>query len=141
MTNAPEGKSYKDTLNLPKTAFPMKANLVQNEPASVKRWADVYATLRTQAAQKRAGTMPSEGHKGALWLFHDGPPYANGSLHLGHLMNKTLKDIVVRSKTMQGYDVPYVPGWDCHGLPIEHRVMTDLVEAGKADKLNTLDRW
>ena len=133
MTNAAEGKSYKDTLNLPKTAFPMKANLVQNEPASVKRWAsaDVYSQLRARA---KAKNQP-------LWLFHDGPPYANGSLHLGHLMNKSLKDIVVRSKSMQGFDVPYVPGWDCHGLPIEHKVMTDLVEAGKADKLNTLDRW
>ncbi len=133
MNNAAEGKSYKDTLNLPKTAFPMKANLVQNEPASVKRWAgaDVYSQLRARA---KAKNQP-------LWLFHDGPPYANGSLHLGHLMNKSLKDIVVRSKSMQGFDVPYVPGWDCHGLPIEHKVMTDLVEAGKADKLNTLDRW
>ncbi|MBI1191344.1 MAG: isoleucine--tRNA ligase [Tepidisphaera sp.] len=133
MTNAAEGKSYKDTLNLPKTAFPMKANLVQNEPASVKRWAtaDVYGRLRMLAKEQ---SRP-------LWLFHDGPPYANGSLHMGHLMNKSLKDIVVRSKTMQGFDVPYVPGWDCHGLPIEHKVMTDLVEGGKAEKLNTLDRW
>ena len=116
MTQQTEKRSYRDTLNLPKTAFPMKANLVQNEPSSMKRWAeqDLYAKLR-------------EARKDApRYVFHDGPPYANGSIHLGHLLNKVLKDIVVRSKTMAGFDVPYIPGWDCHGLPIEHKVMQEL---------------
>ncbi len=111
-------KSFKDTLNLPKTAFAMKANLVQNEPASLKRWAamDLYARIRAA----RTGRPK--------YVFHDGPPYANGSIHLGHLLNKVLKDFVVRSRTMAGYDCPYVPGWDCHGLPIEHKVMQDLAQ-------------
>ncbi len=119
---------YKDTLNLPKTAFPMKANLVQNEPASVKRWEGMglYERVRARAAGK------------PRFVFHDGPPYANGSIHLGHVLNKTLKDLVVRSRTMMGFDVPYVPGWDCHGLPIEHKVMTGLVESGKFAKLAAL---
>jgi len=127
-----DGKSrYRSTLNLPQTSFPMKANLVQNEPASVKRWSQigVYSTLRSQRA-----AAPK-------WVFHDGPPYANGSIHLGHLMNKCLKDMVVRSRSMQGFDVPYVPGWDCHGLPIEHKVVVELVESGKYEKLRTLDHW
>ncbi len=111
-----EKRSYRDTLNLPKTAFPMKANLVQNEPASMKRWAaeNLYAKLRELGAGRNR------------YVFHDGPPYANGSIHLGHLLNKVLKDIVVRSRTMAGFDVPYIPGWDCHGLPIEHKVMQEL---------------
>ena len=126
-----EKSRYRATLNLPRTPFPMKANLVQNEPASLKRWQalDVYARLR----EARAGRE--------RFVFHDGPPYANGSIHLGHLMNKTFKDIVVRSKGMQGFDVPYVPGWDCHGLPIEHKVMIEMVESGKVEKLKSLDEW
>lgn len=129
-----EKNAYKPTLNLPKTAFPMRANLVQNEPASQKRWAknDLYAKVREARADE---SNPS--NRGP-WSFHDGPPYANGGIHTGHLLNKVLKDLVVRSRTMSGYDVHYVPGWDCHGLPIEHKVMTELVEKGKADKLNTL---
>ena len=123
-----EKSKYRSTLNLPQTAFPMKASLVQNEPASLKRWQamNLYSKLREQRAGKEK------------FVFHDGPPYANGSIHLGHLMNKMLKDFVVRSKTMQGLDVPYVPGWDCHGLPIEHKVMTEMQEKGKLAKLNTL---
>ncbi|HLP84396.1 MAG TPA: class I tRNA ligase family protein, partial [Phycisphaerales bacterium] len=123
-----EKSKYRSTLNLPQTAFPMKASLVQNEPASLKRWQamNLYSKLREQRAGK------------PKFVFHDGPPYANGSIHLGHLMNKMLKDFVVRSKTMQGLDVPYVPGWDCHGLPIEHKVMTEMQEKGKLAKLNTL---
>jgi isoleucyl-tRNA synthetase len=116
MTDQAEKKSYKPTLNLPKTSFPMKANLVQNEPASMKRWdtQQLYSKLR-------------EARKGSpRFAFHDGPPYANGSIHLGHLLNKVLKDFVVRSKSMAGFDVPYIPGWDCHGLPIEHKVMQEL---------------
>jgi isoleucyl-tRNA synthetase len=111
-------KRYKKTLNLPKTAFPMKANLVQNEPASIKRWdkLDVYGQLR---AKRQADNAEA-------FVFHDGPPYANGDIHLGHLLNKVLKDLVVRSQNMLGKDCPYTPGWDCHGLPIEHKVMQDL---------------
>tara|TARA_A100000171_G_scaffold27004_1_gene25162 strand:- start:3743 stop:6658 length:2916 start_codon:yes stop_codon:yes gene_type:complete len=126
--------NYKKTVNLPKTGFPMKANLIQNEPASLKRWdklgdkAGLYHAMRDKA----------QGFD-KKFVFHDGPPYANGSIHLGHLMNKCLKDFVVRSKFMNGYNTGFVPGWDCHGLPIEHKVMTDLVESGKADKLDGLD--
>ncbi len=120
-------RSYKDTLNLPKTAFAMKANLVQNEPASLKRWQQ--AKLYQQVRQARRGAP--------RYVFHDGPPYANGSIHLGHLLNKCLKDFVVRSRTMMGMDVPYIPGWDCHGLPIEHKVMTEARESG-ADLSDTM---
>ncbi|MDX2146721.1 MAG: isoleucine--tRNA ligase [Planctomycetota bacterium] len=120
--------NYRATLNLPQTPFAMKANLVQNEPTSVKRWAGMGLYRRIRDV--RAG-QPK-------FIFHDGPPYANNPLHLGHLMNKSLKDFVVRSKTMQGLDCAYIPGWDCHGLPIEHKVMTDLIAAGKADKINSL---
>ncbi len=124
----PAARSFKDTLNLPQTPFPMKANLVQNEPASIKRWGamNLYQRVRVQSK----GAKP--------FVFHDGPPYANGSIHLGHLMNKCLKDFVVRSQGMAGFDCPYVPGWDCHGLPIEHKVMTELVEKGKYEKLRSL---
>ncbi|MEM7577277.1 MAG: isoleucine--tRNA ligase [Planctomycetota bacterium] len=124
MTESPEKRSYKDTLHLPKTAFAMKANLVQNEPASVKRWAElgVYRKLRERAAK---------GETSSNFVFHDGPPYANGDIHLGHLLNKCLKDFVVRSHGMMGMDCPYTPGWDCHGLPIEHKVMQELGPAGK----------
>ncbi|MEL7087287.1 MAG: class I tRNA ligase family protein, partial [Planctomycetota bacterium] len=120
---APEKRTYKKTLNLPKTAFPMKANLVQNEAASQKRWdkLGLYAKLREKAAQAKADGQPLPP-----FVFHDGPPYANGDIHLGHLLNKCLKDFVIRSRSMLGYDCPYTPGWDCHGLPIEHKVMQEL---------------
>ncbi len=103
---------YKSTLNLPETAFSMKANLAVREPESVKRWKEkkLYQALR----QARAGREK--------FILHDGPPYANGDLHMGHAINKTLKDIVVKSKTLEGYDAPFVPTWDCHGLPIELQV-------------------
>jgi isoleucyl-tRNA synthetase len=120
-----EKNKYKATLNLPATPFAMKANLVQNEPASLKRWQAMG--LYDKVRQARAGREK--------FVFHDGPPYANGSIHLGHLMNKCLKDFVVRSKTMMGLDCAFVPGWDCHGLPIEHKVMTELQEAGKLTKI------
>ena len=123
-----EKRNYKATLNLPQTAFAMKANLVQNEPSTLKRWGqmDLYRAIRAaRQGQPR-------------FVFHDGPPYANGSIHLGHMMNKTLKDLVVRSKTMQGFDCPYVPGWDCHGLPIEHKVMTEMQEKGKLAKVSEM---
>ena len=103
---------YKKTLNLPKTRFPMKGNLAQREPQTLKRWEemDLYAKIRKAGAGKKK------------FILHDGPPYANGDIHIGHAVNKVLKDIIVKSKTMDGYDAPYVPGWDCHGLPIELQV-------------------
>ncbi|TVQ63945.1 MAG: isoleucine--tRNA ligase [Phycisphaerales bacterium] len=125
----PEAKpNYKKTLNLPQTSFAMRANLVQNEPQTLRRWsaAGMYRKVR----EARAGAPK--------FIFHDGPPYANASLHLGHLMNKSLKDFVVRSQTMMGKDCPFVPGWDCHGLPIEHKVVSDLVAKGKMEKLAAL---
>ncbi|WP_237133611.1 isoleucine--tRNA ligase [Pseudohongiella sp. O18] len=111
---------YKQTLNLPFTEFPMKAGLSQREPAMLKRWQDMdlYGKIR----QLRAGSP--------TFILHDGPPYANGDLHLGHSVNKTLKDIIVKSRSLAGYDAPYVPGWDCHGLPIEHNVEKKKGKAG-----------
>ena len=106
----------KSTINLPKTRFSMKANLPQKEPERLDWWdsIDVYGKIR-------------EARKGApSFVLHDGPPYANGNIHLGQALNKTLKDFVVKSKSMAGFDAPYVPGWDCHGLPIEHRVEKEL---------------
>ena len=121
--------NYKKTLHLPSTTFPMRGNLSQNEPQSVKRWEKekLYAEIQTA----RVDSPP--------FVFHDGPPYANGSIHVGHLLNKVLKDMVVRTQNMSGHKCPFIPGWDCHGLPIEHKVMTELVESGKIEKLNTLD--
>src|SRR5210317_1711968 len=103
---------YKDTLNLPKTAFPMKASLAQREPQRLKKWQDMdlYGKIREVCAGR------------PKFILHDGPPYANGELHLGHAVNKILKDIIVKSRTLAGFDAPYVPGWDCHGLPIELNV-------------------
>ena len=121
-------KRYKKSLNLPKTAFPMKANLAQNEPQSQKRWQKEGVYEAALAARQ----------DGEPFVFHDGPPYANGKIHVGHLLNKVLKDLVVRSRLLAGRYCPYVPGWDCHGLPIEHKVMTGLVESGKAAKLAEL---
>jgi isoleucyl-tRNA synthetase len=102
----------KTTVNLPKTEFPMKANLPQNEPKVLARWEQMGIYERTREARKGA----------PAYVLHDGPPYANGALHLGHALNKCLKDFIVKSKNMAGYDAPYVPGWDCHGLPIEIKV-------------------
>jgi isoleucyl-tRNA synthetase len=109
-------KPYKETLNLPVTRFEMKANLAAREPQLQARWraADLYGEIqRVRAGRERK-------------VLHDGPPYANGEIHMGHLLNKVLKDLVVRSLSMRGFDSPYVPGWDCHGLPIEHKVVKDL---------------
>jgi len=107
---------YKDTLNLPKTAFPMKANLPKMEPEWLERWAamDIYGRIRQASANR------------PRWILHDGPPYANGHIHLGTALNKILKDLVVKSRSMLGHDAVYVPGWDCHGLPIEHQVDKEL---------------
>jgi isoleucyl-tRNA synthetase len=115
---------YKATLNLPKTDFPMKANLPQREPELLASW-----------EKERLYEQIQEAGKGRpLYVLHDGPPYANGRIHIGHALNKILKDIIIKSKTMAGYQVPYVPGWDCHGLPIEHQVLKEL-----GDKKKTLD--
>jgi isoleucyl-tRNA synthetase len=119
---------YKKTVLTPKTGFPMKADLVQREPAWQKRWneMDLYGRIR-KARQGRP-----------RFLLHDGPPYANGDIHLGTLLNKVLKDIVVRLRTMEGYDSPYVPGWDCHGLPIEQRLLDELGK-DKASQMSRLE--
>ncbi len=108
-------KTYKDTLNLPQTAFPMEAKLVQNEPIRLKKWQELKLYDLLMAARKDA----------PKWVLHDGPPFANGDIHMGHLTNKTLKDVILRFKSMQGYATPYVPGWDCHGLPIEHKIQEE----------------
>src|SRR5512145_1047863 len=107
---------YKTTLNLPKTAFPMKANLPQSEPLMLEWWEriGIYKRLREAAADR------------PLWILHDGPPYANGHIHIGHVLNKVLKDVVVKSRGMLGFNAVFVPGWDCHGLPIEHQVDKEL---------------
>ncbi|MDR1396115.1 MAG: isoleucine--tRNA ligase [Desulfarculales bacterium] len=103
---------YKNTLNLPQTPFPMKANLPQREPEILEDWRrmDLYARIREQSAGR------------PKYILHDGPPYANGKLHMGHVLNKVLKDIVIKNRQMAGFDAAFVPGWDCHGLPIEHEV-------------------
>ncbi len=111
---------YKKTLNLPKTAFPMKGNLAQREPERLKKWneADLYQKIREEFAGK------------PKFILHDGPPYANGAIHIGHAVNKVLKDIILKSKSLNGFDAPYVPGWDCHGLPIELMVEKKVGKAG-----------
>ena len=109
-------RDLKQTVNLPRTDFPMKANLPQAEPKLLERWEkeNLYAQIRAA----RAGRP--------MYILHDGPPYANGNIHLGTAFNKILKDFIVKSKTMAGFDSPYVPGWDCHGLPIEIKVDSEL---------------
>ena len=111
---------YKNTLNLPSTAFPMKGNLPSREPELLKRWEtmDLYGKLRAAANGRPKFTL------------HDGPPYANGQIHIGHAVNKVLKDIIIKSRTLEGFDAPYVPGWDCHGLPIELNVEKKVGKAG-----------
>jgi len=115
-----EVAEYKDTLNLPKTAFPMKANLAQREPKQVKKWEEMnlYGKLREANKDK------------PRYVLHDGPPYANGRIHIGHAVNKILKDVIVKSRGMAGFDPPFIPGWDCHGLPIELQVEKKIGKAG-----------
>jgi isoleucyl-tRNA synthetase len=115
---------YKHTLNLPRTDFPMKANLPDREPRILERWRALGLYERIRA--ERAGSEP--------FVLHDGPPYANGDIHLGHAVNKVLKDMIVKSRNLSGYDAAYVPGWDCHGLPIEHQV--ELSEGRVGEKLD-----
>ncbi|MFI0376670.1 MAG: isoleucine--tRNA ligase [Candidatus Thiodiazotropha sp.] len=112
---------YKQTLNLPKTDFPMRGNLAQREPEMLKKWQqkELYNRIREVSAGR-----PS-------FILHDGPPYANGEIHIGHAVNKILKDVIVKSRTLDGYDAPYVPGWDCHGLPIELQVEKKIGKPGK----------
>jgi isoleucyl-tRNA synthetase len=114
-------RDWKDTLNLPRTDCPMKANLPTAEPAAIARWREekLYEAIR---AHRRGAPR---------FVLHDGPPYANGEIHIGHALNKILKDFVVKSKSMAGFDAPYVPGWDCHGLPIELNVERELGPAAK----------
>ena len=100
------------TLNLPKTEFPMKANLPQNEPKMLAHWEKIHVYEKIRESR----------HGAPIYVLHDGPPYANGPIHLGHALNKCLKDFIVKSRNMMGFDAPYVPGWDCHGLPIEIKV-------------------
>ena len=107
---------YKDTLNLPKTDFPMKANLSKREPEMLARWDEMR--IYEQISETSKGRKP--------YILHDGPPYANGNIHLGTALNKIIKDIVIKAKNMTGRDSVYVPGWDCHGLPIEHQVDKEL---------------
>ncbi len=121
---------YKDTLNLPKTSFPMKANLPKLEPDILARWdeMDIYARLREVSANR------------PLWILHDGPPYANNRIHMGTALNKILKDFVVKSRSMLGHNAVYVPGWDCHGLPIEHEVDKELgIDTASVDVRRAMD--
>lgn len=113
-------QDYKDTLNLPNTAFPMKANLPEREPKMLQHWEnlELYQKIRATCAER------------SKFILHDGPPYANGEIHIGHAVNKVLKDAIVKSRTLDGFDAPYVPGWDCHGLPIEFRVEQTIGKPG-----------
>src|SRR5512139_628625 len=119
---------YKTTLNLPKTEFPMKANLKDLEPRIIEKWRheNIYGRMQEQAKGRER------------YILHDGPPYANGHIHIGHALNKILKDIIVKFKSMQGFYAPYVPGWDCHGLPIELQVDKNLGE--KKEKIGILEK-
>ncbi|MFV7769295.1 isoleucine--tRNA ligase [Shewanella marisflavi] len=112
---------YKSTLNLPETEFPMRGNLAKREPEMLKSWTEnkLYQKIR----ESRTGAKP--------FILHDGPPYANGSIHIGHSVNKILKDIIIKSKTLSGFDAPYIPGWDCHGLPIELKVEQKVGKPGQ----------
>ena len=112
---------YKDTLNLPRTDFPMKADLVTREPERLKKW--YAAKLYQQIQTERAGDQK--------FVLHDGPPFANGDVHVGTALNKVLKDIIVKYKTLRGFSAPYIPGWDCHGLPIEFKVTQEMRKAGE----------
>ena len=125
MSKDKPGSQYKDSINLPKTDFAMKAGLVNKEPRILEKWAslDAYHSLLEQRRDA------------PLFTLHDGPPYANGNIHTGHAMQKILKDIVVKSKNLAGFRAPFIPGWDCHGLPIEIQVEKKHGKAGqKIDK-------
>ncbi len=121
-------KDYKDTLNLPQTDFPMKANLTQREPIILRFWEE----------NRIYGRLQKKNRDGRHYILHDGPPYANGHIHIGHALNKILKDIIIKYKSMKGFCSPYVPGWDCHGLPIELQVDKSLGE--NKDRLDILEK-
>jgi isoleucyl-tRNA synthetase len=122
LSDAPSaGRDYRDTVFLPETPFPMRGGLPQKEPLILEQWGNLYSTLRKR---RQAEGAP-------LFVLHDGPPYANGDIHIGHALNKTLKDFVVRSRFLLGFDVDYVPGWDCHGLPIEWKIEERFRAEGK----------
>ena len=112
---------YSKTVNLPVTDFPMKANLPQREPETLVKWKkmNIYGSIQ----KSRENAVP--------YILHDGPPYANGNIHIGHALNKILKDSIIKHKTMMGFRAPYVPGWDCHGLPIELNVTRELGDKQK----------
>ena len=114
--------NYKATLNLPKTDFPMRGNLAKREPEMLARWEqmDLYKKIRTASADREK-----------TFILHDGPPYANGEIHIGHAVNKVIKDMIVKSRQLDGYNSPYIPGWDCHGLPIENKVESDIGKPGE----------
>src|SRR5881392_4431753 len=116
-----DASDYSKTLYLPQTEFPMRAGLPQREPEILKRWNEIglYERLRAQAVGR------------SKFVLHDGPPYANGAIHIGHALNKILKDVVTRSQQMLGFDSNYVPGWDCHGLPIEWKIEEEYRAKGK----------
>ena len=118
---------YRETLQLPKTAFSMRAGLLTKEPRFQERWEAIDLYRRQQ----------DQPHPAGPFIFHDGPPYANGNIHMGHLINKILKDLVVRSRQMAGHELEFVPGWDCHGLPIEHKVMKEI--GAEAAELDTME--
>lgn len=120
---------YKDTLNLPRTDFPMKANLAEREPRQIAAWDHdgIYSARRRLA---KAQGRP-------LWILHDGPPYANAHIHIGHALNKIMKDLVVKAKAMSGFDAEYTPGWDCHGLPIETQMEKEM--GGRRAELPVLE--
>src|SRR5271169_2710527 len=112
---------YKDTLNLPQTGFPMKADLVNREPLRLQKWQSEGLYQKIQAARANE----------KLFVLHDGPPFANGDVHVGTALNKILKDIIIKYQTLRGLRAPYVPGWDCHGLPIEFKVIQEMRKAGE----------
>src|SRR5213594_2426656 len=116
---------YKDTLNLPRTDFPMRADLVTREPQRLEKWQKYKLYEKIQVA--RAGAEK--------FVLHDGPPFANGDVHIGNAENKILKDFIVKYKTLRGYSAPYVPGWDCHGLPIEFKVSQEMRKQRGAGKM------
>src|SRR5476649_271282 len=122
-------RDYRQTIFLPKTDFPMRAGLPQLEARILESWGDLYGAVR--AARQAAGAP--------LFVLHDGPPYANGAIHIGHALDKLIKDFVVRSRFAMGYDVDYVPGWDCHGLPIEWKIEEEFGREGdrKSTRLNS----
>ncbi|MEM8954519.1 MAG: isoleucine--tRNA ligase [Verrucomicrobiota bacterium] len=116
-TNKEQGRNFKPTLNLPQTDFPMRANLVEREPIRLQSWEDSGLYQQINEARKKANATK--------FILHDGPPFANGDVHMGTALNKILKDFVIKSKTMAGFQAPFVPGWDCHGLPIEFKVVKE----------------